>query len=175
MVPMPVVSRSTQRQPAFTPMRRQQGAVLIVSLVLLLIITAIAASTLTSSTFQTVVSNNAQKRDTVFHVAESATERVLPMSPAVTDSARKAKTAGYKPTLATSDHEQPGVATPTAKIIYPGDQDGKRPAYLKGTSFGSGVQYVIRNYEIQGDAQTTDGKVKTKVVAGVAKVETEIE
>lgn len=152
---------------------RQQGAVLIVSLVLLLIITAIAASTLTSSTFQTVVSNNAQKRDTVFHVAESAAERVLPMSVATTNSARKAGENGHPVTLTSSN--QPGIGTPTAKVIYPGDKDGKRPAYLKGTSFGSGVQYIIRNYEVQGKANTSDGNVSTTVIMGVAKVETEID
>lgn len=155
--------------------QRERGAVLIVSLILLLIITAIAASTLTSGTFQTVVSNNAQKRDTVFHVAESAAERTLPLSPTTTNNARNASnTTGVAVTLSPSG--QSGLDTPIAKVIYPGDKDGKRPAYLKGTAFGSGVQYVIRTYEVQGKAQTSDGgNVATTVVMGVAKVETEIQ
>jgi type IV pilus assembly protein PilX len=152
--------------------RRERGAVLIVSLVLLLIITAIAASTLTSSTFQTVVSNNAQKRDTVFHVAESAAERILPLADNVTAAARKTPKTAQKVTLTTSS--QPGVAIPEARVTYPGDEGGQRAASLSGLSMGSGVNYYIRSYEIQGDAKTSDDKVKSRVVMGVSKVEREL-
>jgi hypothetical protein len=153
---------------------RQQGAVLIVSLVLLLIITAIAASTLTSSTFQTVVSNNAQKRDTIFHVAESAAERVLPLSVAVANQARKAQLTNTSYTVTLTTSNQAGTAIPTAKVTYPGDKDGKRNLFLPGVAIGGDVTYIVRNYEIQGDAKTTDSKVGTSVVMGVGKVESQL-
>jgi hypothetical protein len=156
-----------QRRSAFV--RREKGAVLVVSLVLLLIITAIAASTLTSSTFQTVVSNNAQKRDVVFRAAESAVERVLPLDPALLNSAYKAGVAGHKVTL--TGPEQPGVEIPQVKVTYAGDEDGQRQANLKGISLGGEWNYVIRTYEVQGDAKSVDGKVQTQVIAGIAKVE----
>jgi hypothetical protein len=153
---------------------RQRGAVLVVCLILLLIITAIAASTLSSGTFQTSIATNAQKRETVFRVAESAVEQVLPLSADVANKARKAEASDTRYSVPNISTGQPGLGTPTATVKYPGDEDGKRNLFLPGVALGGDVAYVVRNYEIEGSAKTSDAKVGTKVVLGVAKVESEL-
>lgn len=153
---------------------RQRGAVLVVCLILLLIITAIAASTLSSGTFQTSIATNAQKRETVFRVAESAVEQVLPLSADAANGARQAEVSNSSYSVPGITTSQPGVATPSAKVKYPGDKDGKRNLFLPGVAIGGDVTYVVRNYEIEGSAKTGDDKVGTKVVLGVAKVESQL-
>lgn len=153
---------------------RQRGAVLIVCLVLLLIITAIAASTLSSGTFQTSIATNAQKRETVFRVAESATEQVLPLSADAANGARNAEASQSSYTVPDISTDQAGVDQPVAKVTYPGDRDGKRNLFLPGVAIGGDVTYVVRDYEVEGSAKTSDGRIGTKVVLGIAKVESQL-
>ena len=151
----------------------QRGAVLIVSLILLLLITAIAASVLISSTFQTKISANMQQRESVFRVAESATEQVLPLTVANAASAIAASpTTGVTVAVATT---QPNVDTPAAKIYYPGDALAKRPLLFPGVAVGcgggGGVVYVARNYDVRGDATSSDTHIHSQVDVGVSRVE----
>lgn len=152
---------------------RQQGAVLIVSLILLLIITAIAAATLSSSTFQTTVTTNAQLRETTFRVAESAAEQVLPLSNPVANAARTAQLTNSTYSVSVSTAQQ-GIATPTATVRYPGNTDGQRPAMLPGVQVGGDVTYMVRDYEVTGSVGTSDGRIGTQAVLGVAKIEPQL-
>lgn len=153
--------------------RSQRGAVLIVSLILLLIITAIAASVMTSSTFQTKISANAQQRESVFRVAESATEQLLPLSqPTASAAAAAASTVGTTVSVTTSQSE---VGTLTAKVYYQGDTLAMRPLFLPGTAVGcgggGGVISVARTYDVKGDATSVDGRIHSQIAVGVARVE----
>jgi len=153
----------------------QQGATLVVSLIMLLIITAIAASTLTSSTFQTKMSANAQQRTAVFRAAESATEQVLPISPTTASAAKAAGTGGT--TMATTNPQTDLIDSAKFSTVVI-DMD-LNPSNKQSHDFmGSGtgiknglVSYQVHPFEVRGNAVSQDGRIYSQVVVGVGRVE----
>jgi|SRR5690606_10153739 len=153
-------------------MNSQRGAVLVTSLILLLIITAIAISTLSSGTFQTVMTTNAQQRQTVLRVAETITEDQLPLTVAVANQAFIAQKTGDSYSVPSVSVSQSNIRNPGAVVQA---QSEARPALLPGVQLStSGVSYVVRAYEVRGSAATSDGKIGTTVVVGVGRIETEV-
>lgn len=160
-------------------MKNQQGAVLIVSLVMLLLITAIALSTLTGSTFQTIMTSNAQQRESMLRVAESAAEQPL-SRPNLTsafntylrwngmgESVRTKQDRFFSIASANLTTEEPD-ATMSAQVMY---VDHARPENQDPKLFW----YYI--YESQGFAHSSeaataaDAKVATQVIQGVARLD----
>jgi hypothetical protein len=146
-------------------MFRQKGAVLIVSLVFLLLITAIAASTLTSSTFQTAMINNAQQRETVFRTAETAVEKSLELPDTVLDLAETAAKTDQSYAVPSTDLEttQPNVKQLAATITYLDE----RPPIVEGYD---PTRNTIKQYEVNGEATSTDDRVSVEIVQGIARV-----
>lgn len=153
-----------------TVVDKQRGAVLIVSLVLLLLITAIAVSTISSSTFQTTMTANAQLRESVLRSAESAAEQPLTEA-----TLQKALNAFFKwqGTQVAGDRvykvptSQFSKDTMSAKVLYMG---------VANAEYFDPKQYKYFVYESQGKARSSDStddakaKVYTEVVQGVAKL-----
>jgi len=155
---------------------QQQGATLVVSLIMLLIITAIAASTLTSSTFQTKMSANAQQRATVLRAAESATEQVLPITDATASAARTAGTNGA--VMATTNPQTDLIDTAKfSTVVVDMDLDvnngQSHPYKADGSGFRreGALQYQVHPFEVRGSAVTQDGRIYSQVVVGVGRVE----
>jgi type II secretory pathway pseudopilin PulG len=143
-------------------MKHQNGAVLVVSLVLLLLITAIAVSTISSSTFQTTMSTNAQQREAVFRNAESAAERAISM---------ETLEAAYS--LYLKSKKARTYSVPSSKL---GANQAAEAIYVGASQpFGSMFGYKYHIFETRGTAFSTDGnsstaKVKTEVVQGATRL-----
>jgi hypothetical protein len=151
-------------------MHKQRGAVLIVSLILLLLITAIAVSTISSSTFQTSMAANAQQRESVFRLAESAAEQ-----PLTDDNLGRAYSAYIKAGKKGSGDDRIYTVPSTkltdermsAEVLHLGEADTE-------LSDITGVKYFV--YESRGFAHSAEeteqdtAKVATEVVQGVAKL-----
>jgi type II secretory pathway pseudopilin PulG len=157
-------------------MKNQRGAVLIVSLVLLLLITMVAVTTISSSTFQTVMVNNAQQREFAFRAAESATEQALDadatLAPAYNTYLRW-KGSGNpddryftvpSASLSTPMHGVDGLA---ATVYYMGA--GPQPI---GESIreGSGIKKQNAIYEVRGFAKSSDDKLQSQIIQGVSRL-----
>jgi|GEM_PF-2545190 len=160
-------------------MRKQEGAVLVVSLILLLLITVIAISTMSSATFQTTMVINAQQREEVFRSAESAAEQALTADSMV----------GANNAYLANGNAPKAYGVPAANLHTPAtDISMSADLYYKGRgtaavnqelSGGGGAQLVSKIYEARGSAATTDAavasdaKVATQIIQGVGIVSTD--
>jgi|GEM_PF-1279592 Tfp pilus assembly protein PilX len=144
-------------------MHKQSGAVLIVALIFLLLITAIAASLMTSGSFETVMVDNKQQREAVFHLSESAVEQITKNQAAF----NSALNANGTPYTASAALKPLGSSTKSYSV---------QVEYLKGpgtkrlpinNSFGL---VTNQTFEIRADAGTVDGKVVTELVQGVTRM-----
>ena len=146
-------------------MQNQQGAVLIVSLILLLLITVIALSTVSSSTFQTSMVVNAQQRESIFRVAESAAEQTLTNS-LLSEAYNTYLKNGSKPapySVPTADLTTPiADVTMTADLYHMGQ--GPKPIGMSLELFQNWI------YESRGNAESSDKKLETQVVQGTGKL-----
>lgn len=160
-------------------MKNQKGAVLIVSLIMLLLITAIALSTLSGSTFQTVMTNNAQQRESVMRVAESAAEQPL-NEDMLTDVYNKylrwnglpaadktKKNRFFEVPSASLSTEEPGLVM-SSQVMF--------VEYAWAENYDPKLfRYYI--YESQGSAHSSESltaaeaKLATQVVQGVARLQ----
>ena len=156
-------------------MKKQSGAVLIVSLILLLLITAIAMSTISSSTFQTAMATNAQQRESILRVAESAAEQ--PLNKQNLNSAYNAYYK-WKGTQVTADRFF-GVA---AADLHTSEPDVTMSSHLLFLQTANAENFDPKMfkyyvYESRGKAYSSEAaneasaKLATQVVQGVTRLQ----
>jgi type IV pilus assembly PilX-like protein len=139
-------------------MKKQRGAVLLVSLIFLLLITAIAASLMTSGSFETVMIGNVQQKENVFRTAESAVEQAAHQD-IVFSEARK-RTVPYE--VPSGD-----LAELNENLEYKVEVEYLSAAgRLPPAGFGIG-EFQYQMYEIRGEANTSDERIGTEVIQGV--------
>lgn len=157
--------------------RSQRGAVLVVSLVLLLLITLVAVTTISSSTFQTVMVNNAQQREFVFRAAESVVDQSLDematLRPAydtymVWTGTNNPDDRAFEVPSARLSTPMHGIDSLAAAAYYMGRGSQPIGESLRGDSAGFKKQNAI--YEIRGTAKSSDDKVTSQIIQGVSSL-----
>lgn len=156
-------------------MNKQRGAVLIVSLIMLLLITAIALSTISGSTFQTAMTTNAQQRESILRVAESAAEQ--PLNKSTLNSAYNA----YYKWKGTKDTPDRFYSVPAAQLVT-GEPDVSMSSQVLFMQTANAENFDPKMfkyyvYESRGKAYSSeagtevDAKLATQVTQGVTRLQ----
>lgn len=121
----------------FPVQRKQQGAVLIVSLLVLLVLTLIGVSSLDGSIMEEKMASNAQVSTTTFQAAESAIREKY-----YEESTAPAMAVVHAQNGNTADCDNCGV-TSSSEMVYP-EQIAKAPLYNSsaGTFVAHGIEII---------------------------------
>lgn len=131
----------------------QQGFVLVTSMIFATVLALIAISAMRGVTLETKIVNMHQNKETTHQLAQSAIDQAFNSSSNFNDS-----TVNAAVTVS-----QTGVNTPTATVrVLAANMN------VAG-GFDSDV-LVATAYEIDGNATTSDNKVRTDIVQGVTKI-----